>query len=335
MKIHILYDFTEDAYGGGNQFLKSLRDELNRRQSYEADWEKADGVLINSYHRLAEALRIGLRRPETAFIHRLGPIFHLHRPQVWKNIDRNVIRIANRVARSVVFQSEWSYRQALELGLLPGKSHFIIHNAPDLTVFFRKPETKIAPDRKIRLIADSWSDNPNKGLAYYRYLDAQLDFTKYEMTFIGRSSVRFNHIRQIPPLNSRELADQLRQHDIFISGAKDDACSNSILEALACGLPVVALNSGGNAEIVKRGGALFTGEGDIIVSIEKVQKEFLSYQHAIRVPTITSVADSYLKCATEALHQPARLSRRILLLLLTRLRLSKLRINLYNRTRKN
>lgn len=333
MRIHILYHFTERAFGGGNQFLKALRDELIGRRAYESDWRKADCIIINSYHRLGEALRIGLRRPKTAFIHRLGPVFHLHRPKPWKNMDRLIVRTANQMARSVVAQSEWSYQQALEVGLRPEKRHCIIHNAPDPAVFYRNPETAIASDRKVRLISDSWSDNPNKGFNYYRYLDAHLDFGKYEMTFIGHSPIQFKHIHRMPPLASRELADQLRRHDIFISGAKDDACSNSILEALACGLPVVALDSGGNMEIVRTGGVLFTGERDIIGSIEKVRKDLPTYQHAISVPTIAAAAEAYLQCAAEAQRQSVQYNRRKLLCLLAQFNLLKGQLTLYNRFR--
>src|SRR5205814_1431650 len=59
--------------------------------------------------------------------------------------------------------------------------------------------------------------------------------------------------RLVAELN-RELADLLRVADVFVAPSLHDPCSNAVLEALACGLPVVYARSGGHAELVHEAG---------------------------------------------------------------------------------
>ena len=54
-----------------------------------------------------------------------------------------------------------------------------------------------------------------------------------------------------------DVAALLRAMDIFVLGSQREGISNTVLEAMASGLPVVATATGGNFELVERG---VTGE---------------------------------------------------------------------------
>jgi glycosyltransferase involved in cell wall biosynthesis len=56
-----------------------------------------------------------------------------------------------------------------------------------------------------------------------------------------------------------DVAPWLRSFDIFVLPSRSEALSNSLMEAMACGCPVVASNVGGNPELVDDGarGLLF------------------------------------------------------------------------------
>ena len=50
-----------------------------------------------------------------------------------------------------------------------------------------------------------------------------------------------------------DVAGLLRSMDIFVLGSWREGISNTILEAMACGLPIIATGTGGNAELVAAG----------------------------------------------------------------------------------
>jgi len=52
------------------------------------------------------------------------------------------------------------------------------------------------------------------------------------------------------PGHVRNVWDFLKVSDIYIHSSRGEGCSNSILEAMAAGLPVIVSNTGGNSEIV-------------------------------------------------------------------------------------
>ena len=55
------------------------------------------------------------------------------------------------------------------------------------------------------------------------------------------------------PGSRDDIAEQLRLMDIYVLGSLREGISNTILEAMASGLPVVATDTGGNAELIEDG----------------------------------------------------------------------------------
>jgi glycosyltransferase involved in cell wall biosynthesis len=146
----------------------------------------------------------------------------------------------------------------------------------------------------VRLIAASWSDNPNKGAEILRWLDGHLDRTRYELTFAGRPPVRLEHADVVGPLPSDRLATLLREHDVYLAPSRDDPCSNALLEALACGLPAAYLASGGHPELAGDGGLPFSQPEELPGALERLVAELDARRAAIAVPPLAAVADRYL-----------------------------------------
>lgn len=313
MKIHILHDIREGPYGGGNQFLKSLRDRLRTGGVYGEHARRADVILFNSHQNLAAALALKACDSGKTFVHRVdGPVSKIRDSH--PRIDETIYRANEALADGTVFQSEWSRRRNRDLGMPVNRFETVVLNAPDPAIFHARGRRPFDPGRKTRIVASSWSSHWNKGFDAYQWLDDHLDFSRYEMTFIGRSPVTFRNIRVIESLPSPELADRLREHDVFVTASRRDPCSNALIEALHCGLPAVALNDGGHPEIVGQGGALFDRPEEIPERLERIRDRYEAFCEAIRLPGMDAAAAAYRsfmarvhRARAEGVHEGKRL----------------------------
>jgi glycosyltransferase involved in cell wall biosynthesis len=235
------------------------------------------------------------KKRQIVMIHRIDGPVALYRGSDMAE-DNKIFDLNARFATATVCQSHWSYNKLLDLGYKPVNPE-VIHNAVDCDIFHRIGRIPFSRDRKIRLISTSWSDNPRKGGPFYKWLDSHLDWTRYEYTFVGRVQQSFSHIRHIPAQPSVILADMLRQHDIYITASQKDPCSNALLEALSCGLPALYLNDGGHEELTGHGGLPYSSEEEAILNLERLAGDYETYQSAITVDSMESVAERYMDLA--------------------------------------
>lgn len=292
MKVHILFRFKDEPTGGGNQFLKSLKEYLQSVRTYEEDIKEADVVLFNSYQYIDEAAKVKLEHPDKLFVHRIdGPIRLYNKISDKRDYVTNTA--SHLIAEATIFQSEWSRRENLRLGLKKNAFEAVITNAPNPTIFNREEKIPFSTGRKVRLIATSWSSNWKKGFQVYQWLDEHLDFNRYEMIFVGNSPVEFKNIKHNLPLNSKDIARELKKNDIFVFASPIEACSNSLLEALHCGLPVVGVDGSSNPELIGKAGETFTKADEIPELLEKIVKNYAEYQTNICNPSISEVGKLY------------------------------------------
>ena len=248
--------------------------------------------LLNSYNFDFKRLRRHHRRNPCRMVHRVdGPI------SVYRGFDdgtdERIHSINNELADATVFQSQFSHRKHVEMGMQFAEP-VVIPNAVDPAIFNARNRGAFSADRRIRLISVSWSDNPNKGAGVYRWLDKKLDWRSFEYVYLGRTQEEFRNISILGAVSSAQVADELRRSDIYITASRNDPCSNSLLEALACGLPCLYLNSGGHPEIAGMAGVPFDDAEDIPNLLEHLMKDYDKYQSAISIPSIADVAERYL-----------------------------------------
>ncbi len=294
-RISLFHDFAPPPTGGGHQFLRALMAEWKRMGIDVAVNhlpESAEVLLINSYNFSPELLRRLCHRPIRT-VHRVdGPL------QVYRGFDDGtdleIARMNREFASASVFQSNFSRseNERLGFGLLPGP---VIRNAADCEIFQAREKIPPKLDRPLRVIASSWSDNPNKGLDVYRWLDENLDLDQFDFTFVGRAQADFRRIRHIPAVPSVELADLLKKNDVYLTASINDPCSNSVVEALTVGLPCAYRKSGGHAELVGNAGLGFDRAEEIPAVLGSIRDRWEELSALIEIPSIESIAKEYLE----------------------------------------
>jgi len=314
MKIFILFDIKSGPYGGGNQFLKALKKMFIERGVYEDSPIEADCILFNSFpfdniSQITKIYKLKKKYPDKIFIHRIdGPIFKIRGRDFI--VDKLIYKLNNIFADGTVFQSKWCMEKNISQGMGKPGNYKIIFNAPDPLLFNPaiKQNNEIAIP--IKIVAVSWSQNLNKGFGVYKYIDEHIDKNKYQFTFIGNSPIKFTKSKKIDPLPSKELAEEIARHDIYLTASKNDPCSNSLIEALHLGLPAVVLGDGGHPEIVKKGGITFNRQEEIFPAIDMIANDYQVYKQNIDLPDLERVADEYFALCSETVRsnkKPARI----------------------------
>lgn len=295
--LSVFHEFAPPPAGGGHQTLRALLGELRRRGvrvELHTISPSSQAVLFNSFNFDFDRLRLlASRRNGVRMVHRVGAVTSLYRG-FDDGTDARVAAINRELADATLAISHATVDMYRSIGIELVEPS-VVYNACDEAIFHARGRIRFSRDRRVRVISASWSDNRNKGAPVYRWLEQQLDPARYELTFVGNTSVAFERTRRVPALPPSQLADLLRQHDVFVTATTHDAYSNALVEALSCGLPAIYLDSGGSREAVKEAGFGFAEREEIPALLERLVGEYEDRQAAISLPTLAEIADGYLE----------------------------------------
>ena len=149
----------------------------------------------------------------------------------------------------------------------------------NVTVFQSKNDKK---DEKITVVS-AGRLIPRKG---YEYLIRALEGKKnFEVVLIGDGPLTEElsdladelgvNVSFLGKVKHERVASIFQDSDIFALPSLNEGMSNAILEAMACGLPIIATDTGGSKELVKENGFLvekYSSE-DLKNTLEKFEKE--------------------------------------------------------------
>jgi glycosyltransferase involved in cell wall biosynthesis len=291
----LFHEFAPPPTGGGHQFLRALLGELERRGlsiEFNRISPATNVCLFNSFNFDFRRLR-RFARDDVRFVHRVdGPISTYRGFD--DGTDARIAELNAALADATIVQSRYSLEAHRALSIELAEPH-LVANTVDPAMFHPPAEREPLAGRRVRVIASSWSDNPNKGGDVLTWLDRNIDPDRYELTFAGRTDGTFERIRVLGPIPTEPLADELRRSDVYLAPSRNDPCSNALLEALASGLPVVFRASGGHPELVGDAGVPFTVPDEVGNALDQLVAEFDERRAAIRVSPIADVADRYLE----------------------------------------
>ena len=162
-------------------------------------------------------------------------------------------------AQAVVANSQKLKKLALESA--PKQSMSIIPNGVDTEQF--KPLPNGVLHKPLRLISTGRLIE-RKG---YRYLiEAISEMKDVELSLVGDGNLR-QQLEELAKILSvkvkflgskrhEEIVSLLQSADVFILPSLNEGMSNSILEAMACGLPIIATDTGGSSELIQGNGVI-------------------------------------------------------------------------------
>ncbi|MFW5928066.1 MAG: glycosyltransferase [Thermoplasmatota archaeon] len=128
-----------------------------------------------------------------------------------------------------------------------------------------------------------------KGLNYLieAFSDVKEKYSDVELLIIGGGDLREElkelvhkegldqHVKFIGEVEHSKLIDYYQNSDIFVLPSLSEGLSNVIMEAMACGLPVIATDVGGNSELVEHENGGFLIRSRDVPSLSKALERLL------------------------------------------------------------
>ncbi len=172
--------------------------------------------------------------------------------------------IRSRIATHILYQSEftrgwWEDRYGSD-----GTPSSVVHNGVDLMIYRPEGRGELLRDRTRLLVVEG-----SLGGGYDMGLDSAVRLAealvaeqafRMELMVVGKITTRHQSAVQsrsaVPivwtgPISSDRIPEIDRSAHLLYSADLNPACPNSVIEALACGLPVVAFATGALTELLR------------------------------------------------------------------------------------
>ena len=222
--------------------------------------------------------------------------------------------IRSRIATHILYQSEFSHRWWDDWYGKPNIPFSVVHNGIDLKIYNPDGVSDLPKDKFRVLIVEG-----NLGGGYDMGLENAIQLTEtlaeqyhlpVELMVVGKISEEHKASVQARSRISIQWAgavprEQIPQMDrsahLLFSADINAACPNSVIEAMACGLPVVGFDTGAlNELVVGDSGRLVAYGGDVwkldrpdIAALAKAAAEILNDQNHFRHAARASGKDSW------------------------------------------
>lgn len=237
-------------------------------------------LLISGWRQLGKLRR--LKRAGVPIIQRLDGINWIHRqtrfrPRYYLKAEYGnwLMNFTRRqIASHIIYQSEFVRRRWEEVYGPAPVGDDVIYNSVDLDAFTPEGETEPLGDRqRIMVVEGSFSGGHDLGLRVVLDMAAGMQEKTgipLEVMVAGRvpEAVRkqWEEYARVPVtwlgiVPRERIACLDRSAALLFSAELNPACPNSVIEALACGLPVVGYDTGSLAELV-------TGDAGRVVPFE-------------------------------------------------------------------
>lgn len=295
LKVFINFAAKDIAYGGGNVFVQNIIKHMDTIDNIEYTFTLDDDIDIYFLIDVRKDRHFKKFTFDQIYDNKVkngkGKIVYRVNDcdvtRVRKSLEPVVLQCFDRIDH-FIFNSEFIKQYYFDKYPQFNRKRFsIIYNTSDGDKFYPK---KRGLNKRIRLVTHHWSDNINKGYDYYHKL-YELSKTRddIEMVFIGR---KFNdnypdHPKIVGPLKGMELANALRDCDMYVTGSIFDACPMHVLEGLAAGLPMLYIDHEGGGRGIcnftnKKVGEPFKNFDELLNGIEKIKNNYDMYTNNIK-----------------------------------------------------
>jgi glycosyltransferase involved in cell wall biosynthesis len=171
---------------------------------------------------------------------------------------------------AIVSLSKMMLELSLSGEIVKDRKHFVIHNAVDKDSFIRYDKKysrsvfNLPEDRKIILFISYYLNDKNKGFRELVTALNELDISGLVLFAVGLGKLEIDsktEINYAGVINDpRLLAIAYSASDLYVLPSSQEAFAQTPLEAMACGLPVVAFPVSGTEELINKKNGIRTSD---------------------------------------------------------------------------
>jgi glycosyltransferase involved in cell wall biosynthesis len=196
-------------------------------------------------------------------------------PFLRKNLILLAEKVASRFCSKIICVSEYDRQSALKNKIAPAEKLVTIHNGVELENF--NSQISISKESvKLKIVFVGRLTKPKDPKILIRAfgeLPSEIR-TKSEVLIVGEGNKSkevenfikeqrlVGKVRLLGRLAREKVFEVLRKSDIFVLTSDWEGLPYTILEAMTCGLPVIASNVGGISEMVDKDCGVLIGRGD-------------------------------------------------------------------------
>lgn len=280
MKIKITSLNKKEDTGGGSTFIRNFAKGIIKK-GYQIAYENEDydilfvaGATLGTRQEIDEAKSKG-----KVIVLRVDNILEDSRN---KNSGMARMKEFSEKATCIVYQSHWA-RRLLEPTCGQG---VVIYNGVDTDIFYPLKTPKHWDG--LRIFYAKHSTNEVKRFHEVQYFWRFYNLTKWGDTLVlagrfGEDLRKIEHpfefhnneeYEYLGILKPEQMAETMRNCDLAFLPYFADACSNTILEAQACGIPVLYNSFGGSREIVVNGRMINWAEEEPLEMVDKTISKY-------------------------------------------------------------
>ncbi len=194
-----------------------------------------------------------------------------------KKMSLDEIRDVRNLVKGVICVATKSKNESVSAGFATEDMCKVFPNAIDPELFFQRDKqqmrAKLGFHKEDFIVAFVGQWNSRKGIKRLSEALTSLHNPNIKALFIGRGAEvpNYDHIIFQGTVNHDLLPEYLSSADIFVLPTNNEGCSNAVIEAMACGLPIVSSDMEFNWDVLNTTNSILLDPYDICAIASAIQ----------------------------------------------------------------
>lgn len=195
-----------------------------------------------------------------------------------KNMTVEQIAEVRNTVRGCVCVATKSKKESIAAGFATEEMCQVFPNAINPDLFYQRDKQamrdKLGFDQDDFIVAFVGQWNSRKGVSRLSEALNSLDNPNIKAFFLGKGAEvpTYKNVIYQGTVNHDLLPEYLSAADIFVLPTNNEGCSNAVIEAMACGLPVISSDMEFNLDVLNEANSILVDPYDIIAIAAAIQK---------------------------------------------------------------